>query len=49
VTVTFRNVTEKTDINRRIYYAVLRRVWFGGTSVPTIGVGEAAFARKSSD
>jgi hypothetical protein len=58
--VTFRNVTEKTDINRRIFYAVLRRVWFGGTGVPAnrnvsantrvpIGAGEAAFAKKSSD
>ena len=42
MTVTFRNVTEKTDINRRIFYAVLRRVWFGGTSVPSIGAGESA-------
>jgi hypothetical protein len=40
--VTFRDVTEKTDINRRIFYAVLRRVWFGGTGVPAIGSGEAA-------
>ena len=52
MTVTFRNVTEKTDINRRIFYAVLRRVWFGGTSVSAntrvpIGAGDPAFARKS--
>ena len=60
MTVTFRNVTEKTDINRRIFYAVLRRVWFGGTGVPAnrsvsantrvpTVAGESAFARKSSD
>jgi len=48
MTVTFRNVTEKTDINRRVFYAVLRRIWFGGTSVPA-GAGESAFARKSND
>ena len=58
MTVSFRNVTERTDINRRIFYAVLRRVWFGATSVPAnssvsantrvpIETGEAAFARKS--
>src|SRR6185503_19755461 len=34
MTVTFRNVTERTDINRRIFYAVLKRIWFGGTGVP---------------
>ena len=60
MTVTFRNVTEKTDIKRRVFYAVLRRIWFGGTRVPAnnsvsantrvpIEAGEAAFARKSSD
>jgi len=49
MTVTFRNVTEKTDINRRIFYAVLRRVWFGGTRVPATGAGDATFAGKSSD
>lgn len=27
--VTFRNVTETTDINRRIYWAVVRRMWMG--------------------
>ena len=27
--VTFRNVTEQTDINRLIRSAVLRRIWFG--------------------
>jgi hypothetical protein len=33
--VTFRDVTEKTDINRRIFYAVLKRVWFGtGRAIP---------------
>jgi hypothetical protein len=47
MTVTFRNVTEKTDINRRIFYAVLKRIWFGGTGT-SIGTGESAFARKSS-
>ena len=47
MTVTFRNVTEKTDINRRIFYAVLKRVWFGGTGA-SLGPGEPAFARKSS-
>ena len=52
MTITFRNVTEKTDINRRIFYAVLRRVWFGGTGVPAnskapFGTGET-FARKST-
>ena len=52
MTMTFRNVTEKTDINRRIFYAVLRRVWFGGgvpaNSRVTNGGGEAAFAGKST-
>ena len=48
MTVSFRNVTEKTDINRRIFYAVLRRVWFG-QSGPTIEPGEAAFASKLVD
>jgi hypothetical protein len=29
MTVTFRNVTERTDVNRLIRSAVLRRFWFG--------------------
>jgi len=29
IAVTFRNVTERTDINRLIRSAVLRRIWFG--------------------
>ena len=48
MTVTFRNVTEKTDINRRIFYAVLKRIWFG-RSGPTIEGSESVFARKSND
>jgi hypothetical protein len=29
IAVTFRNVTERTDINRLIRSAVLRKIWFG--------------------
>ena len=27
--VTFRNVTETTDLNRKVFYAVLKRMWLG--------------------
>jgi hypothetical protein len=37
--VTFRNVTEKTDINRLIRSAVLKRMWFGRAS-PSIEVSQ---------
>jgi hypothetical protein len=47
--ITFRDVTERTDINRRIFFAVLRRIWFGradpanGIDEPMLAASEASY------
>ena len=43
--LTFYNVSEKTDINRLIYLAVLKRIWFGCAD-PAIGVSEPMLVRQ---
>lgn len=42
--LTFHNVTEKTDINRLIYLAVLKRIWFGRAE-PAIDDSELTLAK----
>lgn len=45
MSITFRNVTEQTDINRLIRYAVLKRIWFGRVDRP-IEASEPMLAKQ---
>jgi hypothetical protein len=46
--VTFRDVTEKTDINRRIFFAVLKRIWFGQAD-PAIEASEPMLISQATN